>query len=159
MGPVPNLCQAIEGYLKRLLESTVDGAIEIQRAELANRFSCVPSQINYVLETRFSLERGYLVESRRGGGGFIRIQKLRWDTAAEVVEALEADVGDAVDQSAAEGFVHRLEEAGFVTSREAALIRAAVDRNTLRVDLPWRDVLRANLLKRMVVALLRHAGG
>lgn len=64
-----NLADRIEEYLKQILEKTTEGYIVLQRSELAGEFECVPSQINYVLDTRFTVERGYLVESRRGGGG------------------------------------------------------------------------------------------
>ncbi len=73
---MPNLTDYIEEYLKRMLALSSEHYIEIKRRELAGKFSCVPSQINYVLERRFSLERGYLVESRRGGGGCIRIYRI-----------------------------------------------------------------------------------
>ncbi len=73
---MPNLTDYIEEYLKRMLALSTEKYIEIKRRELAGKFSCVPSQINYVLERRFSLERGYLVESRRGGGGCIRIYRI-----------------------------------------------------------------------------------
>src|SRR5665648_399686 len=71
-----NLADRIEVYLKHILEQTSEGYIMLQRSELAGEFSCVPSQINYVLDTRFTVERGYLVESRRGGGGYLRIIRL-----------------------------------------------------------------------------------
>lgn len=151
-----NLCDHIEAYLKEQLARAA-GVVEVQRAELALRFECVPSQINYVLDTRFTPERGYLVESRRGGGGYIRIVRLPMDTAAELVRALEEQIGGMVGQDGAVGFIDRLEEAGHITGREADLMRAAVDRRVLAIDLPWRDVVRAAILKAMVRTLLRHA--
>lgn len=152
-----NLCDHIEAYLKDLLAQAARGRIEVQRAELALRFDCVPSQINYVLDTRFTPERGYLVESRRGGGGYIRVVRLPMDTAAELVAALEEQIGGMVGQDGALGFIQRLQEAGRITEREADLMRAAVDRRVLAIDLPWRDVVRASVLKAMVRTLLRHA--
>ena len=69
------LADEIERYIKKILEASHDGIVELQRNELALQFSCVPSQINYVLSTRFTTEQGYIVESRRGGGGYVRIVK------------------------------------------------------------------------------------
>ena len=70
-----NVSDIIEQYLKHILQESPEGAVEIQRNDLADQFQCVPSQINYVISTRFTLEKGYFVESKRGGGGYIRIQK------------------------------------------------------------------------------------
>ena len=71
-----NISDIIERYLKGILHESPEGLIEIQRNDLADQFSCVPSQINYVISTRFTLEKGYLVESKRGGGGYVRIQRI-----------------------------------------------------------------------------------
>lgn len=71
-----NISDIIERYLKSILHESPEGMVEIQRNDLADQFSCVPSQINYVISTRFTLEKGYLVESKRGGGGYVRIQRI-----------------------------------------------------------------------------------
>lgn len=102
-----NISNIIEHYLKELLE-TGHGQIEIQRNELALQFSCVPSQINYVLNTRFSVERGYLIESRRGGGGFVRIVKLSLDSKLSLINQLLQLIGNEISQQAAEGILSRL---------------------------------------------------
>jgi len=155
---MPNLCDYIEEYLSNLLEEAQDGVIELQRSELAGKFRCVPSQINYVLLTRFSPARGYLVESRRGGGGFIRITRLRLGRAEEILQQLE-NMGDLVSQQAAEHFIGRLLREGLVTPREAALMRAAVNRQAIGLDVPLRDRVRARLLRGMTLCLLAGAGG
>ena len=74
---MPNISDIIEQYLKQVLELSEREIVEIRRSEIADKFQCVPSQINYVINTRFTVERGYLVESKRGGGGFIRIAKVK----------------------------------------------------------------------------------
>lgn len=153
-----NLCDYIEEYLSRLLEGAQDGVIEIQRSELAGKFRCVPSQINYVLLTRFSPARGYLVESRRGGGGFIRITRLPLGHPGEILRELEA-MGDLVSQQAAEHFIGRMLREGLVTPREASLMRAAVNRRAIGLELPLRDRVRARLLRGMTLSLLAGAGG
>jgi len=149
-----SLSSLIERYLKRELERA-GGVLELQRSELAARFACAPSQINYVLETRFTPAAGYVIESRRGGRGFIRIVRLPLRQRGQLLALLDRWVGDAIDQDGAEALIARLEEEGIAGRREAALMRAAVDRNTLAVDLPWRDVVRARLLKAMVLELLK----
>ena len=154
---MPTLSDFIERYLKDLLDRG-GGVVEIQRSELAGRFRCVPSQINYVLETRFTAERGYVIESRRGGGGYIRIVRLPLEGEGALHEVIAGQIGDMISQDRAEHCVLRLLEEGIVTRREARMMLAAVQRDTLKLDLPMRDALRASLLKAMVLALLDREG-
>jgi len=149
-----NISDLIEHYLKQSLENSQAGAIEIQRSELADRFSCVPSQINYVISTRFTLEKGYYVESKRGGGGYIRIQRVSLPSVEAVQRHIRQTVGERIDQTTAEGLIYQLEEARFLTEREAHLLKAAVSRDALALKLPVRDEIRAKLLKAMLIALL-----
>ncbi|MHA6481193.1 CtsR family transcriptional regulator [Paenibacillus sp. strain BS8-2] len=149
-----NISDLIEQYLKQMLDVSDEGAVEIQRNDLADRFSCVPSQINYVISTRFTLEKGYMVESKRGGGGYIRIQRVNLPALKTLQYHIERTVGDSVDQSAAEGLIYQLQEAGMITSRESNLIRAAIHRDTIALMLPLRDELRARLLRSMLISLL-----
>jgi len=149
-----NISDLIEQYLKQILETSAAGVVEIQRSDLAEKFSCVPSQINYVISTRFTLEKGYYVESKRGGGGYIRIQRVDLPSLEAVQRHIRETVGERIDQTAAEGLVYQLEEAGFLTAREANLLRAAISRDVLQLKLPLRDEIRAKLMKAMLVALL-----
>lgn len=149
-----NISDIIEKYLKSILHESPEGAIEIQRNDLADQFSCVPSQINYVISTRFTLEKGYLVESKRGGGGYVRIRRIELPGSTTLHTHLHQTIGDEIGQSAAEGLIYQLEEARFLSSREAALIRAAVSREILMVKLPYRDQIRARLMKAMLISLL-----
>jgi len=155
---VPSLSTLIEQYLKRELERA-GGVLELQRSELAARFACAPSQINYVLETRFTPAAGYVIESRRGGRGFIRIVRLPVRSRRNLLALVQRWLGEMIDQDGAEALIARLEEEGVVSAREAALMRAAVHRDTLSVDLPWRDVVRARLLRAMILELLKRDGG
>lgn len=154
MKTVANMADYIEQYLREQVQQK-GGVLELQRAELAERFRCVPSQINYVLATRFTPERGFLVESRRGGGGYIRITRLRAHTQADVHRILSESIGPVLPQVAAADIVARLHEEGFVTDREAAIMDAAMRRETIAITLPDRDLVRANLLKAMLMAILR----
>jgi Transcriptional repressor of class III stress genes len=149
-----NITDLIEQYLKQMIRESAEGTVEIQRNELADKFSCVPSQINYVIATRFTLERGYLVESKRGGGGYIRIRKLELPACQPIHEHVLRTIGSRIDQSAAEGLIYQLAEAKLLNGREAQLLKAAVSRETLAVNLPLRDEIRARLLKAMLIALL-----
>lgn len=150
-----NISDIIEQYLKNILHENPDHTVEIQRNELADQFNCVPSQINYVISTRFTLEKGYLVQSKRGGGGYIRIQKVRLPTKSDLQDHLFQTVGDQIDQNSAEGLIYQLEEAQFLTDREAKLFKAVVSRDVLTFQLPIRDQVRAQLMKAMLISLLR----
>lgn len=149
-----NISDLIEQYLKQMLDCSNERAVEIQRNELADKFSCVPSQINYVISTRFTLEKGYMVESKRGGGGYIRIQRVDLPALKAIKFHIEQTVGESVDQSAAEGLIYQLEEADLISKREANLLRAAIHRDTIAVKLPLRDEIRARLLRSMLISLL-----
>ena len=154
-----NTSDMIEHYLKQLLQRSPDGVVELQRNELAERFQCVPSQINYVIQTRFTIDKGYLVESKRGGGGYIRIQKVDLPAHKEIHVFVSQRIGDQIDQSAADGLIYRLEEARLVTCREANLLRAAMHRETIGLKLPVRDEVRARMLKAMLLALMSTKEG
>ncbi|MEF2248538.1 MULTISPECIES: CtsR family transcriptional regulator [unclassified Paenibacillus] len=149
-----NISDLIEQYLKHRLDLSNEGAVEIQRNELADRFSCVPSQINYVISTRFTLEKGYMVESKRGGGGYIRIQRVELPALKMISYHIEKTIGSSLDQNSAEGLIYQLEEAEMVTKGEANLLRAAIQRDTIGLILPMRDEVRARLLRAMLISLL-----
>lgn len=149
-----NISDLIEQHLKLLLMDSQEGAVEIQRNDLAQQFACVPSQINYVINTRFTLEKGFIVESKRGGGGYVRIQRISLP-AEHVIQMHVCDtIGGCISQEAAEGLIYRLEDAEVISTREANLMRAAVARDTLAFKLPMRDELRARLLRSMLLTLL-----
>lgn len=151
-----SIADKIEAHLKELLKASGRGYIEIQRNEIAQIFACVPSQINYVLTTRFSPEQGYLVESRRGGGGYLRITKLKVDEDEWLLEVLEDLDNSLVPQQVGEGLVDRLAEEGLLTEREALLLKAAISREALPIALPDRDYVRAGILKAVLKVLLRE---
>jgi len=149
-----NVSEVIEQYLKQMLQQSSDGIVEIQRNELADQFECVPSQINYVISTRFTLEKGYIVESKRGGGGYIRIQRIELNTHGSVHDHIFKTISSQIDQSASEGLLYQLLENGIITRREAAIMRAAISREVLVLKLPLRDEIRAKIMKAMLISLL-----
>lgn len=150
-----SMSNVIEKYLKQLLNQSQTNYIEIQRNELAGKFNCVPSQINYVLSTRFTINHGFVVESRRGGGGFIRIEKIPLDGELDWLVELNHLVGNETSQQVAVSILKRLVSEKIITKREYNIMKAAVDRAVLKIELPWRDRLRANILTAMLTALLK----
>lgn len=147
-----NLADHIEAYLSSLVQRSDDGVLVIRRSNLAEYFQCVPSQITYVLDTRFTLARGYLVESRRGGGGYVRIVRLKSGSMAKTLEKLSNTGDSGVTQWTALQIIARLEEDGFVTSREAALMKGAVSKVALAES--HEDRLRARILQFMMASLM-----
>lgn len=149
-----NISDIIEQYLKNIIQSSENGIIEIQRCELAELFGCVPSQINYVISTRFTLERGYIVESKRGGGGYIRIKKVTLEENSSLRQKILHMFETQLSQREAEGLIQRLYDEGIITLREVCLMRAAVQRETLQLPTPERDQLRARILAAMLMSML-----
>lgn len=151
-----SLADKIEKYLKTLIDKSEDGVIEIQRSEIAETFSCVPSQVNYVLKTRFNEGYGFFVETKRGGGGYIRITKepLVGDYD-KLLKLIDESADKFVSENLGESLIDRLYEEGFVTKREMMLIKAVICRNTLALGLPERDLLRAKILRSILLTLLK----
>jgi transcriptional regulator of stress and heat shock response len=148
-----NISDVIEQYLKQIIEGNEEALIEVKRSELASQFDCVPSQINYVIRTRFTEEKGYVVESKRGGGGYIRIIKRELDTRLAVYDQLLHLIGSSMTQHAAESMIDRLEEEEIITLRESRLMKSVIDREVLSVPLPSRDHFRARLMSAMLKTL------
>jgi transcriptional regulator of stress and heat shock response len=153
-----NISDFIENYLKKVLQQSQSGVVELQRSELAELFQCVPSQINYVISTRFSIDHGYIVESKRGGGGYIRIRQVQLEKDQPLMRIISS-LGAALSQREADGIVERLLRERIVTVREASLLKSAVSRDSLVLELPIRDEVRARLLAQMLIALASHQQG
>jgi len=148
------LSDIIEDFIKKLMEE-MDGVIEIQRNELANYFNCVPSQINYVIDTRFTSERGYYVESRRGGGGHIKIKRVNFSTPSSYLMHIINSMGDDITQQSAEVFVKNFVDYDIISKRDSLLIKAATSDKVLSiVPLNVRNSLRAGILKNMLISLI-----
>jgi len=140
----------IAGFIDEML-SEMGGTAELQRAELASRFKCVPSQINYVISTRFSPEHGYIVESRRGGGGYIRITRVAMEPKILIMHTVNA-IGGRVDINTATALIANLLKGGAISDSTARLILSATGTSALRPARPEeRDVLRASILKQMLI--------
>ncbi|KZZ85466.1 MULTISPECIES: CtsR family transcriptional regulator [Bacillaceae] len=148
-----NISDIIEQYLKQVLDMSEEEIVELKRSEIADKFQCVPSQINYVINTRFTVERGYMVESKRGGGGYIRIIKVQSNDKAHLLDQILELAGDRISQASAEDIVIRLTAEQVITPREAKIMISVMDRSVLYVDLPLRDELRSRMLKAMLTSL------
>lgn len=148
------LSDLIEAFIKDLLKESEGQIVEIKRNELANNFKCAPSQINYVLTTRFSIEKGYEVESKRGGGGHIRIIRLKLDDA-ELIYNIIGGIGNSINMTKAISLVNFLLERGIINDREARLMIAAVNNRALNIDSEIKNMVRAGILKSMLASLLR----
>jgi transcriptional regulator CtsR len=148
-----NISDIIEGYLKEVIELGGEGHIEIKRSEIADKFQCVPSQINYVINTRFTAERGYLVESKRGGGGYIRILRVKASSKSDLIDQVIEQVNEGASQTMTNDLIFRLIDEGVITKREAKMMLAALDRSVLRINLPVRDELRARILQAMLLTI------
>ena len=148
-----NISDVIETYLKQVLEISQKDILEIKRSEIADKFQCVPSQINYVINTRFTIERGYVVESKRGGGGYIRIMKVTSQDYVQLINQLLSLIGSRVTQSMAEGVISRLMGEDIINEREAKIMMSVIDRSVIYIDLPDRDELRARILTAMLTTL------
>ncbi len=136
--------------LKMLNESGEDTA-EIQRNELASMIGCVPSQINYVLDKRFTPEHGYIIESRRGGGGYIKITRVHLDKSSAVMHIVNS-IGSGLDGLAARVLIENCLAMDLIDKKTAALMSAAVSNAVLReVPSEYHNAFRAAVLKQMLM--------
>src|SRR5690625_3883818 len=150
---VKNITDIIERYLKDSKSEKEDKVIEIKRNEIAYLFQYVPSQINYVINTRFTAEKGYMIESKRGGGGYIRIIRIEHQDEAELIDEIINMIDNTITQQTAEDILTRLREKEVITEREKRLMLSAIHRRTLAFKLPLRDEVRAHVLKAMLTTL------
>lgn len=155
MGDVmARLSDLIESFIKEMMDDT-DGVVEIQRNELASRFNCVPSQINYVISTRFTVDKGYYVESRRGGGGYISIRRLNTDSAGEYLMHIIPSLGDKLTQHTCEIFINNFVDYDIINEQEARLLKAATsDKSLAGVSPEIRDEVRTDIFKNMLMSLV-----
>ena len=148
------LSDSIEQFIKDLMSE--DAHIELRRNELAQHFGCAPSQINYVLATRFSLDHGYIIESRRGGGGYVRILRLQNRRGQDFLESLLTRVGNAIDEETASAIITNLFEREMITRNEALLMKSAVSRSALALPVSTKEVLRAAVFRNMLIQVFKN---
>jgi transcriptional regulator CtsR len=148
------LSNLIEQFLKELIDE-MDGVVEIQRNELASQFECAPSQINYVLSTRFTPYKGYYIESRRGGGGYIKIVKVKLQEDISLKNIIQNIVGESLTENKAHEIIVALQEEEVISGREAEIIKAAVSDRTFNCDPGDRNIIRASVLRNILLVLVK----
>lgn len=146
-----SISDVIEAYLKEILGNSAQ--IEIRRSEIANHFDVVPSQINYVIKTRFTIQNGYLVKSKRGGGGYIRIERVNLLDNVDVLNSLIQAIGDSIRERDAFAIVQTLYDEKVITRREGDLMLVALSKQNLNVG---NTVVEAQLRARVLISLLNR---
>ena len=140
----------IEEFIKELFDE--EDSIEIQRNELAEQFKCVPSQINYVIATRFKPSQGYYVESRRGGGGHITIKKVN-NTKSDYIMHIINNIGSEITPNEVDILISDFLTYDILVAKEAKLLKVATSDNVLQLDKSEKDKVRARILKNMLLNL------
>lgn len=144
------LSDEIAGLIMNMLERS-DGIAEIRRNDLAERIGCVPSQINYVLTSRFTPEHGYIVESRRGGGGYIRIRRISSSPAMAIMHIVNS-VGAEIDQSSSYAIIESLYQRSIISKETAILMKTALsDKCYISAPPQSRNAVRAQIFKHMLL--------
>ncbi len=147
------ISDVIAAYIQERLNET-NGTAELQRNLLAEELGCVPSQINYVLTSRFTPEQGYIVESRRGGGGYIRVSRVRYSPASSPLIHLVEALDDTLEEGAAQRLISNLAARDVISAHDARLLLAATSNRAYRdVDPEQRDRLRAAMMKQLLTVL------
>lgn len=153
------LSDTIEAFIKEMMGEEQQ-EVEIKRNELAEFFNCAPSQINYVLATRFTPDHGYVTSSQRGGGGYIRIVQVRRSAQDHLSYLLNERIGNDIDAQSAQILCRQLAESGVVSLTDAQLMAAAVSPGAFSVPMPEqvKNALRAKILRAMLLSIAQRRG-
>jgi len=143
-----NMSDLIESYLKNVLLS--NETVEIRRSEIADQFNCVPSQINYVINTRFTIQQGYVVESKRGGGGYIRIMKVNLVDEMDILNTLGDLIPLQLSVREANHLLQNLYENELISKREAQMMALMMEKDTFPVSVKNGDEIRSNMMKKLI---------
>lgn len=146
------LSDIIEAYIREVIAN--NDTVELKRSDLSKQFNCVPSQINYVISTRFIPELGFYVESRRGGGGYIRISRVDLNSSSYISEIIDK-IGDKLSQSVADIYLNELIRYNVLDEKIASIMRTAMsDKSLASADVIKRDYIRADILKNVLLKLI-----
>lgn len=149
-----NISEQIEKFIIATLGE--NDSIDITRNSLAEYFSCVPSQINYVLETRFTVDRGYVVESKRGGGGFVKISKIKTSDSNSYLNNLFVEsIGDELSEKRFSQILDKLVMEEIMSEKERVLIEASLSDDSLSMPFTIRDKVRAKAFKNVILKLMK----
>lgn len=143
----------IAQFINDMIEDEKNKEVMIQRNELADKFNCAPSQINYVLTTRFTTEKGYVIESRRGGGGYIIIKRVEYNSKEKQLDEINKAIGNSLTYSSAILLIEHLYNTDLITKREFEIIKISINDRTL-VASDDKNRLRAEILKGIIMVIL-----
>ena len=155
---MPTISDMIENFILNTVENSEEGIIHIQRTDLSNRFSCVPSQINYVIKTRFTIERGFIVESKRGEGGYLKIVKIPLIQTKVYLDRISEGTIKNISSEQARNFLNRLVEEGILSIREKDLIWQLLKDESLPCDKEEKGYQRGKMLKNLIGYLANEGG-
>lgn len=148
------LSDIISQRIIEMLDSSEENIAEIQRNEFAENIGCVPSQINYVLSSRFTPEQGYIIESRRGGGGYIRITRIKLSDSAAIMHIINS-MGSYIDESTARIIIENCLHSQLISKEASDLLYSAISVGVFReIPSQFRSKVRAALLKQMFLSLI-----
>ncbi|AKN33011.1 CtsR family transcriptional regulator [Clostridium carboxidivorans P7] len=150
------LSDIIEVFIKDMLDNSKESQLQIGRNELASYFSCAPSQINYVLTTRFTTDKGYYIESKRGGGGCIIIRRVQFDENKSLAEIINEKLGNSITYDSAVQIIHGLLESGIITEREGSILKIVINDRTLNSSTDKKNKLRSDILKSVIMVILNE---
>lgn len=141
----------ITSEIIKMLNESDENIAEIQRNEFASLMGCAPSQINYVLSSRFTPEHGYIIESRRGGGGYIKIKRVVLNSSSALMHIINS-IGESIDSLTARIVIENCYETGLIDTKTAKLMSAAISSQVMQ-NLPpiFKDSMRAVILKQMLL--------
>lgn len=150
-----NISDVIEKFIIQTLGE--ESSVDISRNQLAEYFSCAPSQINYVLETRFTMDKGFIKESKRGGGGFIKLSKIKTDDSNEYLNSLVCEsIGDELSQKRMEQILVKLVSEKILTENESVIIVTALSDDSLSMPFTIKDKVRAKSFKNILIKLMAN---
>lgn len=147
------LSDIIEDFIKEMFKENNESELQIKRNELANYFRCAPSQINYVLTTRFTKDKGYYIESKRGGGGCIIIKRIEF-TNNSLKELIIDRIGNSITYNNAINIIDGLVETGIIMEREAIIMKVAINDRVFGDIDSNKNILRANILKNIIMVII-----
>lgn len=151
------MSDVIEQFLLEMLADESD--VTVKRNELASQFSCAPSQINYVISTRFTDQRGYIVESRRGGGGFIRIRRADVSGDGGFIMHVVNSVGDYISFASVHAILSNIMQSDIITQRELLIMESVLNDRAIPFSRPDSDKYRAQAFKNMLMSLVQSTKG
>ncbi|MCK5129517.1 MAG: CtsR family transcriptional regulator [Clostridiales bacterium] len=151
------LSDTIEEFIKEMIPEN-STSVDLKRNELAQYFSCAPSQINYVIKTRFNYNTGYHTESKRGGGGYIRVMRVNICNQDYLMTVLNDTIGKAISQRDSQGIISHIYDQEIITEQTAQVMNAAIIDKAIMAPIQLKDIVRASILKSMITTILTKCG-